>query len=482
MLSGHRFPPRRSRSRRSRADGRIDLDALAEACRRARARPWSRCRGPTTRPACVQPVAEAATIVHAGGGSSSCDAVQLAGRVDSACEALGADVLALSGPQVRRHEGGGRADRGATSKSASARRCCAAAGRSAASARAPRTSPRSPASARRRGRRAGTATRRPGSPRCATGSGAASARLRRTPSFRRRGASACQHALLRRSRRRGGDADDRARSRGRGGQSGSACSSGKVTPSHVLAAMGVAPDLAAGAIRLSFGWASREDRRRPLRRRILRSSGGPAPPPRRRLKRSRRCENGCATAPRCIDKYGSRRRPDAATRGGVDGSFALHRIGRRADAPARHSRRRANDPSSASRPLRRDPSGRHRRPSAMENNKKKKKKKKGFKSKFVAGVENSSAACRARLRGEHVQLMRAVFQLELRQHNRRALKTVGFDNIGTGREIRAMDIQHPFRMRAAQIFIAVFETRAAVIGERGVVALRESFGASERSR
>lgn len=40
--------------------------------------------------------------------------------------------------------------------------------------------------------------------------------------------------------------------------SGSACSSGKVTSSHVLAAMGVAPDRAAGAIRVSLGWASGE--------------------------------------------------------------------------------------------------------------------------------------------------------------------------------------------------------------------------------
>ena len=38
--------------------------------------------------------------------------------------------------------------------------------------------------------------------------------------------------------------------------SGSACSSGKVAPSHVLAAMGVAKDLAKCAIRLSLGWAS----------------------------------------------------------------------------------------------------------------------------------------------------------------------------------------------------------------------------------
>ncbi|HEX6110693.1 MAG TPA: cysteine desulfurase family protein, partial [Geminicoccaceae bacterium] len=37
---------------------------------------------------------------------------------------------------------------------------------------------------------------------------------------------------------------------------GSACSSGKVGPSHVLAAMGVDPTAAASAIRISLGWAS----------------------------------------------------------------------------------------------------------------------------------------------------------------------------------------------------------------------------------
>src|SRR5215211_6736297 len=38
--------------------------------------------------------------------------------------------------------------------------------------------------------------------------------------------------------------------------SGSACSSGKVAPSHVLAAMGVIPELARGAIRVSLGYAT----------------------------------------------------------------------------------------------------------------------------------------------------------------------------------------------------------------------------------
>ena len=38
--------------------------------------------------------------------------------------------------------------------------------------------------------------------------------------------------------------------------SGSACSSGKVAKSHVLAAMGVAPELAASALRVSLGWTT----------------------------------------------------------------------------------------------------------------------------------------------------------------------------------------------------------------------------------
>jgi cysteine desulfurase len=41
--------------------------------------------------------------------------------------------------------------------------------------------------------------------------------------------------------------------------SGSACSSGKVQPSHVLAAMGVGRELAQGAVRLSLGWSTTED-------------------------------------------------------------------------------------------------------------------------------------------------------------------------------------------------------------------------------
>jgi len=38
--------------------------------------------------------------------------------------------------------------------------------------------------------------------------------------------------------------------------SGAACSSGKVQPSHVLAAMGVSPALLRGAVRVSLGWST----------------------------------------------------------------------------------------------------------------------------------------------------------------------------------------------------------------------------------
>jgi cysteine desulfurase len=41
--------------------------------------------------------------------------------------------------------------------------------------------------------------------------------------------------------------------------SGAACASGKVGPSHVLAAMGVGPELAGSTIRVSLGWTSSEE-------------------------------------------------------------------------------------------------------------------------------------------------------------------------------------------------------------------------------
>lgn len=47
--------------------------------------------------------------------------------------------------------------------------------------------------------------------------------------------------------------------RGIGCSGGSACQSGSVSPSHVLTAMGVAPEIAAAAIRMSFGALNRDE-------------------------------------------------------------------------------------------------------------------------------------------------------------------------------------------------------------------------------
>lgn len=66
--------------------------------------------------------------------------------------------------------------------------------------------------------------------------------------------------------------------------SGSACSSGKVRPSHVLAAMGVDVTLARSALRVSFGWTSRDEDvdaaiaslRRLIARRAPRAASPPA--------------------------------------------------------------------------------------------------------------------------------------------------------------------------------------------------------------
>lgn len=65
--------------------------------------------------------------------------------------------------------------------------------------------------------------------------------------------------------------------------SGSACSSGKVRPSHVLAAMGVDEGLARGGLRVSFGWSSSEEdvdaAIASLRRLIARRAARAASPP-----------------------------------------------------------------------------------------------------------------------------------------------------------------------------------------------------------
>jgi cysteine desulfurase len=206
----------------------------------------------------IQPVAEAAAIVHAAGGLLHVDAVQGPGRILCDFQALGADLLTLSshkigGPQgvgalIKRDglpldpqiKGGGQ-ERGAR---AGTENVAAIAGFGAA------------AEAVRLGW-AGEAARmvvlrdkleawiRAVVPQAVIFGGEA-ARLPNTTLFSVGGMKA-ETAVI------AFDLEGVAVS------SGAACSSGKVAPSHVLSAMGVAPDLARGAIRVSLGYTTSDD-------------------------------------------------------------------------------------------------------------------------------------------------------------------------------------------------------------------------------
>jgi cysteine desulfurase len=202
----------------------------------------------------LQPIAAAADLVHAAGGVLHVDAVQTAGRIPCDIKALGADLVTVSshkigGPQgvgalVKAAEGlhfadpllrGGGQERGsrAGTENVAAIAGFGAAAREAAEgllAEGPRVAVlRERLEAGLREIAAETVI-----------FGAAAERVPNTTLFAVPGQKA-ETALI---------ALDLA---GIAASSGSACSSGKVTASHVLEAMGVAPGLAAGAVRLSLG-------------------------------------------------------------------------------------------------------------------------------------------------------------------------------------------------------------------------------------
>jgi cysteine desulfurase len=259
VLSGHRFPASAVEMAPLAADGRIDMDWL-EATVQKPGRVLLALQGANNETGVVQPVAEAAAIVHAAGGYVFCDAVQLAGRIDCDRAALVADVLALSAHKMGGPKGAGalvasgagfslgeplirgggqeRGARGGTENvtaiagfGAAARLCVSEAAEEAARVMALRD-------------RLEDAVRDAAPDAIVFGERAP--RLPNTLCFAVPGIEAATLMI----------ALDLA---GVGVSSGSACSSGKVTPSHVLAAMGVAPELARGAIRLSLGWASKDE-------------------------------------------------------------------------------------------------------------------------------------------------------------------------------------------------------------------------------
>jgi cysteine desulfurase len=202
----------------------------------------------------IQPVAQAAALVHGAGGVLHVDAVQAAGKISVDLQALGADTLTLSahklgGPQgsgalafaaaaaIHRRIHGGGQERGLR---AGTENLAGIAGFGAAAAAALRDLPG--VSARAAWRDAAAQQAR-GAGAVVAGEGAA--RLADTLCLATPGwASALQVMAL--------DLDGVMVS------AGSACSSGKVKPSAVLTAMGMG-ELASGALRASGGWASTQD-------------------------------------------------------------------------------------------------------------------------------------------------------------------------------------------------------------------------------
>ena len=256
VLSGHRFPTAEVAA--LRPDGRIDLDWLEAACRRP-GRALVALQGANNETGVIQPVAEAAAMVHAADGFLFCDAVQMVGRTACDIAALGADALMLSA-----HKMGGLKGAGALIVARAGIGLGAALMRGGGQERGGRAGTESVAPIAAFGaaaraclaemsvepaRLVGLRERLTVAVRSVASDAVIFAetapRLPNTVCFAVPGVEAATLMI----------ALDLA---GIAVSSGSACSSGKVSPSHVLAAMGVRPELARGAIRLSLGWASTE--------------------------------------------------------------------------------------------------------------------------------------------------------------------------------------------------------------------------------
>jgi cysteine desulfurase len=205
----------------------------------------------------VQPVAEAAAIVHAAGGLLHVDAVQAAGRIPCDVAALGADLVTLSAHKIGGAKGagalvragddihfpdplirGGGQERGLRAGTENVAGI-AAFGAAAAAARRQLADEAAQMLAMRSLLEEGLGAISPQ----AVIFGAGAERLLNTTLFALDGVNA-ETAII------ALDLEGVAVS------SGAACSSGKVQPSHVLDAMGVSASLLRGAVRVSLGWTT----------------------------------------------------------------------------------------------------------------------------------------------------------------------------------------------------------------------------------
>jgi cysteine desulfurase len=241
------------------ADGAVDLNWLADRLKR-----WTKEDGPVfavlslanNETGVIQPVAEAAAMIHQAGGRLHVDAVQAAGKIAVDIAALDGDTLSLSahklgGPQgvgalvagpgavlSRRLHGGGQ-ERG---RRAGTENVAGIAGFGAAAAAAERDLGLFAAQAAWRD--------------------AAEVRLQQGADITVFGAAASRLPSVLCFATEGFESERQVMALDLEGvmiSAGSACSSGKVTPSHVLQAMGFDAEVCQEAIRVSGGWATTED-------------------------------------------------------------------------------------------------------------------------------------------------------------------------------------------------------------------------------
>jgi cysteine desulfurase len=109
VLKGHRFPAGQVETLPLTPEGLMSLPALEAAlAAHAGKRIMLALQAANNETGVIQPVREAAALVHAAGGLVVCDATQAVGRCDARFSTLGADVLLFSS-----HKLGGPAGAGA---------------------------------------------------------------------------------------------------------------------------------------------------------------------------------------------------------------------------------------------------------------------------------------------------------------------------------------------------------------------------------
>jgi len=254
VLAGGRFAPAVTGKIPVTRAGLVDLDALRDALANGPPALVS-IMAANNETGAVQPVAEAADIVHAAGGLLHVDAIQAFGKIPFSISAMGADLATLSAHKIGGPKGvgalvfaeglagleplmrGGGQERG---RRAGTENVAGIAGFGAATRAASRVLEKDQSRLETLRNRLESGLREMEGVVVFAGK---VPRLPNTTLFTAPGVKA-ETAVI------AFDLEGIAVS------SGSACSSGKVQPSHVLQAMGVGPEAAQGAVRLSLGWST----------------------------------------------------------------------------------------------------------------------------------------------------------------------------------------------------------------------------------